>query len=564
MWYMALATDYDGTLAPHGVVSEKTIAALERVRESGRRLIMVTGRQVGDLEDVFPRLDLFDRVVGENGAVLYRPQSRETLMLTRPAEGRLVDALRERGVPDVSVGACVVALSQPHETAALEAIRDLGLELSVIFNKGSVMILPAGVTKATGLAAAVAELGLSVHNVVGIGDGENDHDFLEVCEAGVAVANALPALKERADLVVDGAAGDGVRQLVERLLADDLASVELPAPRCCLHLGEADGEAVGAPLHGGNLLLAGRSGSGKSNLTTALLEQLADRGYQFMIIDPEGDYDELPNAVTLGTPDREPVESEIVELLEGPQVNVVVNLLGLPVADRPGYFRHLFPLVQRVRSERARPHRLIIDEAHHMLPSTWQPAELTLPSDLKDLILVTVHPGSISPALLASVEYAVAVGEARMETLTELAEAMGELGTEGPGRDAGSAVLWQRGRPARAFTPVRPRSELKRHQRKYAEGNLGEDKSFYFRGPDGRLNLRAQNLTLFLQMAEGVDDETWLYHLRAGDYSAWIREAVKDDALADEVAAVEGDELSPADSRARVREAVEARYTGPE
>jgi hypothetical protein len=51
------------------------------------------------------------------------------------------------------------------------------------------------------------------------------------------------------------------------------------------------------------------------------------------------------------------------------------------------------------------------------------------------------------------------------------------------------------------------------------------DKSFYFRGPAGNLNLRAQNLVLFNQMAEGVDDETWLYHLRRGDHSRWFREA---------------------------------------
>ena len=49
----------------------------------------------------------------------------------------------------------------------------------MIFNKGAVMILPSGVNKATGLAAALEELGLSPHNVVGVGDAENDHAFLE-------------------------------------------------------------------------------------------------------------------------------------------------------------------------------------------------------------------------------------------------------------------------------------------------------------------------------------------------------------------------------------------------
>jgi hypothetical protein len=74
---------------------------------------------------------------------------------------------------------------------------------------------------------------------------------------------------------------------------------------------------------------------------------------------------------------------------------------------------------------------------------------------------------------------------------------------------------------------------------------LGEDDSFYFRGPAGNLNLRAQNLVLFNQIAEGVDDETWLYHLHRGDYSRWFREAIKDDVLADEVARVEEQRIGP-------------------
>src|SRR6266446_10126510 len=63
-----------------------------------------------------------------------------------------------------------------------------------------------------------------------------------------------------------------------------------------------------------------------------------------------------------------------------------------------------------------------------------------------------------------------------------------------------------------AYARSGPHAQRLRHSRKYAEGELGEDKSFYFRGQEGSLNLRAQNLVLFLQIAEGVDDGTWLYH----------------------------------------------------
>jgi hypothetical protein len=128
----------------------------------------------------------------------------------------------------------------------------------------------------------------------------------------------------------------------------------------------------------------------------------------------------------------------------------------------------------------------------------------------------------------------------------------------------GEALAWQPrggGPPARVRV-VPPRIEHKRHVRKYAEGELGEDRSFYFRGPDGRLNLRAQNLRLFLQVGEGVDDSTWEHHLRAHDYSRWIRAALKDEGLADDVSRIEDASGLPArESRARVRAVDEARYT---
>ena len=107
----------------------------------------------------------------------------------------------------------------------LETIRDLGLELEVIFNKGAVMILPTGVNKATGLAAAMKELGVPSESVVGVGDAENDHAFLSFCGCGIAVSNALPALKAHADLVTKGPHGEGVTELIDLLIETDLAGV---------------------------------------------------------------------------------------------------------------------------------------------------------------------------------------------------------------------------------------------------------------------------------------------------------------------------------------------------
>ena len=190
--FHALATDYDGTLAHNGIVHAKTVQALERFIGTGRKLILVTGRELPPLLEIFPQIGLFDIVVAENGALLYRPQTKEATTLSEPPPEALVSRLHAAGVEPVSVGKGIIGLWEPFQHAALEAIRECGLEWQVIFNKGAVMLLPAGVNKATGLSAALAELELSNHNVVGIGDAENDHAFLGICECAVAVAERAP------------------------------------------------------------------------------------------------------------------------------------------------------------------------------------------------------------------------------------------------------------------------------------------------------------------------------------------------------------------------------------
>ena len=202
MYFLALATGYDGTLAYDGIVAEATIAALRRFKATGRKLVLVTGRILEDLIQAFPEVALFDRVVAENGALIYDPQTRKERSLAPPPPPVFAEILRQREVRPVSVGRTIVATCEPHETTVLRTIHELGLELEVLFNKGAVMVLPTGINKAVGLSAALAELGLSVHNVAGIGDAENDHTFLRACGCAAAVANALPIVKDGADLTL--------------------------------------------------------------------------------------------------------------------------------------------------------------------------------------------------------------------------------------------------------------------------------------------------------------------------------------------------------------------------
>jgi HAD superfamily hydrolase (TIGR01484 family) len=222
MRFKALATDYDGTLAHDGRVAAATLEALGRLRQSGRRLVLVTGRELDELLRIFPHVDRFDHVVVENGALLYRPADRQQKLLAPPPPPVFIETLRRRGVQPLSVGRAIVATCEPHHHTVLEVIRQFGLELHVIFNKGSVMVLPSGVNKATGLAAALHELGLSLRQTVGVGDAENDQSFLASCGCAVAVANALPAVQAAADLVTRAAEGAGVVEVIDRLLADDL------------------------------------------------------------------------------------------------------------------------------------------------------------------------------------------------------------------------------------------------------------------------------------------------------------------------------------------------------
>jgi hydroxymethylpyrimidine pyrophosphatase-like HAD family hydrolase len=220
MTYRAIATDYDGTLAWDGRVDAPTVEALLRARAAGLRLVMVTGRELQDLARTFAHTELFDLVVAENGAVLFEPATAAIRVLASPPPPSFLQMLQERRVP-ISVGHSIVATVQPHEHAVLEAIHALGLEWHVIFNKGSVMALPAEVTKATGLTAALLQLSVSAEETVGVGDAENDQAFLHACGVSVAVANALPSVKEMADVVTVGARGAGVAELIDRLLVGE-------------------------------------------------------------------------------------------------------------------------------------------------------------------------------------------------------------------------------------------------------------------------------------------------------------------------------------------------------
>lgn len=563
------ACDYDGTIAGHGHVEERTAQALARVRESGRKLLLVTGRMLPDLRSVCPDVDgMFDAVVAENGAVLYFPGSRETKVLGDPPEESLLEALRQRRVR-LDVGASIIATDEPFAEAALAAIRQTGVERTLVFNKGALMLLPGGVTKGTGLEAALAAMELSLHNTVCIGDAENDHVFLAMGECGVAVGNAIPALKERADYVTRAANGEGVVEFIDEHLVNDCAQLIPRLPRHRLRIGETlDGEPVALPAHGTRLLIIGPSGTGKTTLTGALVERIVEVGRSALLIDPEGDYQtlaDLERVVVLGgTGERAlPTPDELHQLLRRPGSSLVLNLSAMTRAEKVAYATKVLGVVAAVRSTSGVPHWLILDEAHHVVPADGSPGAELLRAGPEALCMITLVVEDLAPeartlpTAVASTELAAFAAALNASRNEEAPTAI----PGGPLERGEAALAWLDDRPrAVRFRVAQRRVQHRRHVRKYTEGELPPDRSFFFRGPAGALNLRAANLTRFVELADGVDEATWAHHLAHGEYSKWVREMIKDPELATQLAALETAGDSPAESRRRVLAAIRARY----
>lgn len=231
MQYQFLATDYDGTLARDGLVDQDTLLAVQRLKETGRKVILVTGRQMPDLISTFPDYQICDVIIAENGGVVHWPSENREDVLGEGLPEAFVAEVVKRGVIPFSKGKVIFATWHPHEHVLLEVIQQLGLESHIIFNKGAVMVLPSGINKATGLAKALQTLNTSFEHVVGIGDAENDHAFLDACCVSVAVDNALPAVKARCDLVMAQYWGGGVAELIDQMILNDLNHLGTRRPR---------------------------------------------------------------------------------------------------------------------------------------------------------------------------------------------------------------------------------------------------------------------------------------------------------------------------------------------
>jgi HAD superfamily hydrolase (TIGR01484 family) len=420
------------------MVSKETLKALHEVRSSGRRLVLVTGRTLDDLQTVFTELELFDRVVAENGALLYCPATREQRLLADPPPKEFADELVKRGPARVSQGRVIVATRSPHETTAVEVIRELGLELQVIFNKGAVMILPSGVNKATGLNAALHELGLSRHNVVGVGDAENDHAFLSQCECSVAVENALEALKEKTDWVTVGADGEGTSELIRSLVATDLEFLAERLPHRLILGRKSDATDVWIEPYGKNVLLAGTQDSLQYTLVHQFLDRLQELGYQFTLLDRNGNFPCSAAGTVLGDRERSPSIPQTMDLLSKPDQNVILNLSGIPSNERPSFYSGLWPRLQELRVRTGRPHWIVISESHDAPAATLQGLQ-----GMGEVMIVVPELDRIPAQILDQMDLVIAFGAMPNRIFETFCKAIGQTRsafspmTIQPGQSAG-------------------------------------------------------------------------------------------------------------------------------
>jgi len=566
MRYQIAAFDYDGTIAHHGKVTEEVIEALKQVKASKRKIILVTGRELDELKSIFPEHNIFDRIVAENGALIYNPATLEERLIGEKPPESFIQDLKKHNVSPLSVGRVIVATWEPHQNVVLEAIKKSGIERQVIFNKGAVMVLPAGINKAKGLSSVLKELNFSMHNVVAIGDAENDSAMLQAAECAVVVKNALPALKETVDWVTNTDHGEGVIEMINQLLKDDLNTLDKKLERHFLDFGNKfDGNEYKITPYRKGILLAGESGGGKTTLTTFFLEGLINRQYQFCLVDPEGDYTELRGTVNAGDSEHLPVIEEIIKLLKNPLQNVVVNTLAIPLHDRPEFFNRLLSALLELRTTFGHPHWFIFDEAHHLIPTGAASTFFNIPGDLNNFMLVTTEPELINPSIISHTDLIIVIGNEPGAIINQYSILKKTTCPDIPIKklNKGEALIWESWKENPFLIRIeKPAQLMQRHKKKYATGDM-QDNSFYFRGPGKKLNLKANNLMIFIQMAEGVDDDTWMYHFGKKEYSNWFRDAVHDDELADSAEKIEERETDAGKSKEAILTLIREKYTGP-
>lgn len=541
-WYRAVALDLDGTLTTGGWPAATVLDVIDALRADGIRMLLVTGRILADLDIEFAGLaDRFDLVVGENGCVLRAADW--TRPLADPLEPALLNRLHQAGVR-VRRGEVILAADGGADHVALDAIESLGLDVHLVRNRDALMLLPAGVTKGTGLREALAEIGVSPHNTIAVGDAENDHALLATAGLGVAVGNAVESLRQRADLVLPVANGAGVTDLLTGPILTGEQRVRSLRRRIVLG-SDATGRPTAVPAAQTNLLITGGSESGKSYLAGLVIEQLVALGYVLLIVDPEGDHVSLGalRGVTVLAGPKLPDPADLPATYRQGTTCLVLDLSRLGPIAREQYLGESWPAVLAYRAESGLPHWIVVDEAQNLAVcrTSGQPRDGAVGD--WGLCLVSYLPLHLAPDLLA-----------RMEWRVELS----------PG--GRTAILSPPDRPPYPFTLGRRATRHVRHWHKYVDAQLPVGLRFVFRDNDSMAGPVADNLRAFVAALRTVPDPIIAFHAGRADFSRWLADAYRDHVLASLVATTEHDLAGHGDAdrtRRTLIELVSFRYLLP-
>jgi hypothetical protein len=532
MKFKALACDYDGTLASHDRIPPPTLAALERARARGLRLILATGRTFFELTRVCDRLDLFHAVVAENGGVLYFPaEGRICDMAVAPPPPLLAELARQ-GVP-YEAGRVVIGTTRSWEGAVRRALAASGVTMALVPNRASLMLLPQGVSKASGVRHIIRMLGLSARDVLALGDAENDLAMFEACGFSGCPGNAVAEARARADWTFPGDDGAAIAAALDGQIVD--GRLALPAsPRHRLRLGWAahTAEPADVPARDVNLLVQGDPHSGKSWLTGALIERLASDRYATCVIDPEGDYQvlaALPGVTWAAV--RRPADwaDALSTLRHDPAASVVADLSASPHEEKVRLVEAGLGQIRALREERGLPHWVVLDEAHYSLHPGGVSADAFLRED-KGFCLVTHRASWLRPLVVDALDFFVLARTTRPEDLGFLHAQLPHIALEHalPTLPPGEFLLADRAGLAMTFvTPPRLTSHV-RHLHKYADRPLAHDQCFAFRGEAGAVVGLAATLGEFLACIARVDASVLDHHARRGDFSRWVHDVYGD------------------------------------
>jgi hydroxymethylpyrimidine pyrophosphatase-like HAD family hydrolase len=573
--FSVLALDYDGTIARDGVLDPEVRKAIAELRAQEIVVLIVTGRILEELRRVAGDLHFVDAIVAENGAVIEFPASGYSAVVAKPPPPSFLEELRREGVP-FEAGQVIVDTDAGEAPTVLGILRNLELPLVLVFNRGRLMVLPQTISKATGVREALKVLRLSPHNAVAIGDAENDHELLQACEVGAAVAWGSQALKSSADYVLPGNGPAAVAGYIRDLARQRLIPARLKTRRRLMLGHTDDGHPMALAVHGRNVLVAGDPKSGKSWVAGLLCEQLILYGYCLCIIDPEGDYtslEALPGVVVFGGADPLPRPRDLLRALRHPDGSVVIDLSHTPHEEKLDYLRTLLPSLAKLRRLTGLPHRIIVDEAHYFLHDANVPELLDL--ELNGYTLVSYRPSKLRHDLLAASEAIVVTRESdprEVRALLALCRAReGGRSEQEFEQLFGSLVIGEA-----AALPVTEEAEGQmrrirlaprltphvRHFAKYIDIPVTEGRAFVFWRDGSPAGRQARTLREFVAVIEQAADAALDGHLRRRDFSHWIAEVFGDYPLANSVRRLE-DEYSGgrlADVTASLSEVVRSRY----